>query len=149
MRYLKTCRENVRKRWLNEYLVALQERFKSRPAAKDGTVLRKAVLVLTKDSTKNRANWRVGRVVDSIVGKDRVTRGYKIRTCNAYIIERPLQLLCDLEIGGMSNDVEMVGDPVEGSRDQHQPVTTRPRRVASLSAENRLVGMIANENEED
>ena len=29
LRYLKTCRENVRKRWLNEYLVALPERFKS------------------------------------------------------------------------------------------------------------------------
>lgn len=135
LRYLKTCRENLKKRWLNEYLVALQERFKRGP--------------VIKDSTKNRANWRVGRVVDSIVGKDGVTRGYKIRTGNGYIIERPLQLLCDLEIGGASNDIEMVGDLVEGSRDQHQPVTTRPRRVASRTAENRLVGVIANENEED
>lgn len=105
--------------------------------------------MLIKDSTKNRANWRVGRVVDSIVGKDGVTRGYKIQTGNGCIIERPLQLLCDLEIGGTSNDIEMVGDPVEGSRDQHQPVTTRPRRVASRTAENRLMGVIANENEDD
>ena len=36
--------------------------------------LKKGVLVLIKNSTKNRANWRVGRVVDSIVGKDGVTR---------------------------------------------------------------------------
>ena len=45
---------------------------------KDGVLLRKGVLVLIKDSIKNRANWRVGCMVDSIVGKDIVTRGYKI-----------------------------------------------------------------------
>ena len=45
---------------------------------KDGVLLRKGVLVLIKDSIKNRANWRVGCMVDSIVGKDRVPRGYKI-----------------------------------------------------------------------
>ena len=37
LRYLKTCRDNVRKRWLNEYLHALQERLNSRPEAGHGT----------------------------------------------------------------------------------------------------------------
>ena len=90
LRYLKTCRDNVRKRWLNEYLHALQERFNSRTEARhDTTYLKKGSLVLIKDTTKNKANWKVGRITNPIVGKDGVTRGYKILTGSGYVIERP------------------------------------------------------------
>ena len=34
----------------------------------------------------------------TIVGMESVTRVYKIKTGNGYVIERPLQLVCDLEI---------------------------------------------------
>lgn len=78
LRYLKACRESVRKRWLNEYLRALQERFNTGSAGKEQMMMNKGSLVLIKDTTKNRANWRIGRIVDSIIGKDGVTRGYKI-----------------------------------------------------------------------
>ena len=46
LRYLKTCRDNVRKRWLNEYLHALQERFNSRPEARHGTACLKKRLTV-------------------------------------------------------------------------------------------------------
>ena len=109
LQYLKSCRENVRKRWLNEYLCALQERFNSGSAVTERAVLRKGLLVLLKDSTKHRANWRVGRIVDPIIGKDGVTRGYRILTGNGYTVERPLQLICDLEIGGANEDCDSAG----------------------------------------
>lgn len=35
-----------------------------------------------------------------ITGKDGTVRGLKIKQGNEFIIQRPLQLVCDLEIGG-------------------------------------------------
>ena len=115
----------------------------------------KGSLVLIKDATKNRANWKMGRVINPVVGKDGFTRGYKILTGNGYVIERPLQLVCDLEIGGGSKDSELPygnarqsGD-VPCGRAHHQRPAARAEREARSTAVNRLVGLIANENEED
>ena len=61
----------------------------------------KGAIVLLKDqSTKSKANWKIGHIIDQIVGKDDVTRGYKILAGNRCVVERPLQLVCDFEIGG-------------------------------------------------
>ncbi|XP_070576115.1 uncharacterized protein [Ptychodera flava] len=160
LKYLRSCRENVRKRWLNEYLHALQERYSKRIEAKHQELPRKNSIVLLKDTTKNRANWRIGRIVDDIVGKDGVIRGYKIRTGSGYVVERPLQLVCDLEVSG-TNDATGVGDiadPVinqtrtsadEEERSQANQELRRPARRAKTAAVDRLVGVIANENEDD
>ena len=59
----------------------------------------KGAIVLLKDSMKSRAYWKIGRIIDQIVVKD-VTRGYKILTGNRSVVERPLLLVCDFEIGG-------------------------------------------------
>ena len=149
LRYLKKCRDNIRKRWLDEYLRALQERFNTRSTPTHEATITKGSLVLLKDTTKNKANWKIGRVVNPIVGKDGVTRGYKLLTGNGYMVERPLQLLCDLEISGTSDDsrssvedAEHSGDVIE-SLNQRQP--QRPEREARRTAMNRLVGVIRTE----
>lgn len=127
LRYLKTCRANVLKHWLNEYLHALQERFNSRPEAGHGTTsLKKGSLVLIKDTTKNKANWKVGRIINPIVGKDGVTRGYKILTGSGCVIKRPQQLVCDLEI------VAQVMTPV--------PLMVTPDRAAMFNNSDRRSG---------
>lgn len=82
LRYLKKCRDNIRKCWLDEYLRALQERFNTRSTLTHEATITKGSLVLLKDTTKNKANWKIGRVVNPIVGKDGVTRGYKLLTGN-------------------------------------------------------------------
>ena len=91
--------ENVRKRWLNECLPALQERINAGSKAKQEATMDKGAIVLLKDSS-SREHWKIGRIIDKIVGNDGVTRGYKILTGNRYIVERPLLLVCDCEIGG-------------------------------------------------
>ena len=40
----------------------------------------------------------MGHVEQKIVGKDGVIRGYKIRTSSGYLVDRPVQLIADLEI---------------------------------------------------
>ncbi|XP_070567226.1 uncharacterized protein [Ptychodera flava] len=74
------------------------EHYSKRVEAKDQELPRKSSIVLLKDTTKNRANWKIGRILDNIVGKDGVIRGYKIQTGSGYVVERPLQLVCDLEV---------------------------------------------------
>ena len=151
-RYLKKCRENVRKRWLNEYLRALQERINAGSTAKHEVTMNKGAIVLLKDSTKNRANWKIRRIFEPIVGKDSVTRGYKILTSNGYIIERPLQLVCDLEISCECDFHSANGaareNPDDGGNKQGR-LENRPGRQASHVAMDRLVGVIANKNQEE
>ena len=45
--------------------------------------------------------------MDKIIGKDRVVRGMKLRQGNGYIVERPLQLVCNLETGGENPDYKL------------------------------------------
>ena len=61
-------------------------------------------VVLLKDDIKNRALWRMGRVVGTVTGKNGDTRGLKVKLGNGYVVERPLQLICDLEIGGENTE---------------------------------------------
>ena len=38
--------------------------------------------------------------MSKITGKDGTVRGLKLKQGNGYMVERPLQLVCDLEVGG-------------------------------------------------
>ena len=108
--------------------------------------------MLIKDSTKHRANCRIGRIAAEIIGTDGVTRGYKIRTGNGYVVERALKLVCNLEIGGSESadqEVEESADAVTEPENVYQRGTDRARRGACSTAMNRLVGMITNESEEN
>lgn len=78
-----------------------------------------------------------------------ITRGYKILTGSGYILERPLQLVCDLEIGAeYEGDAEEDTDVPRDDENVQQRPGSRRVREASHTAMNRLVGVAANENEE-
>ena len=47
--------------------------------------------------SKDKALLKLGRVADTIIGKDGVVRGLKLRQGNEYNVERPLQLVCNVE----------------------------------------------------
>ena len=63
-------------------------------------------IVVLKGYAKDKAQWRLGRVVRQIRGRDGVVRGVKLKLGNGYSVERPLQLMCDLEIAA--------GEPTRG-----------------------------------
>ena len=62
-------------------------------------------LVLLVEDTKNRETWKNGIIQQKVNGKDGVLRGYKIKTRNGYIIERPVQMVCNLEFENKGNKV--------------------------------------------
>ena len=91
MRYMKRFKEQLRRRWVREYLRALDER-KRQQAVPEGTILPTGRVFLINDSLKSKGQWRTGRIERQVNGRDGVVRGHKIRTGNGYIIARPMQL---------------------------------------------------------
>ena len=61
LRYLRSCRLQLHKRWVKEYVHALEKRSKT-PVAENMTVPSEGSMVLIKDSIKNTGKWKLGRV---------------------------------------------------------------------------------------
>ena len=61
-KYLKTCREQLRKRWLSEYLRALEERHQKVIGSKEVLPKIGSVVMLT-DSMTIKPKWVLGRIV--------------------------------------------------------------------------------------
>ena len=150
LRYLKKCREQLRRRWVNEYLHALDEKQKQRPKQTEAK-LKVGRVVLIKDSLKRKAQWKIGRIENEVIGKDGVVRGYKVRTPNGYLLERPVQLIADLEVGGDSENVTVdnKASKLNPTAPEFKPQGLRPSRRSKETAKNRIVGLGLNELEED
>ena len=145
LQYIKQCKEQLRKRWVNEYLKALDER-KQLLAKSNATKLENGRVVLLKDSVKGKGKWRLGRIESKIIGRDGVIRGYKLRTGNGYVIERPTQLIQDLEIGGEEETIVNV-ESKELNPTAKEFVSKR--RKAKDEAKSRMTGLQLNEEEEE
>ena len=81
------------KRWVREYLPALQARQKWMRSRPD---LQKGDIVLVAESNIPRGQWPLGRIVDINVGRDGHVRSCVIRTRTSQIV-RPITKLCMLE----------------------------------------------------
>ena len=76
---------------------------------------------------------------DPIVkGRDSVKRGFKIKNCNGYICERPIQAIKDLEIHSQESDE---------IKKQQEHKEQRPAREAKTHARNRIAAMAMNDFE--
>ena len=141
LKFLSKSKEHLRKRWINEYLRALQER--QNKSHKNMIDLPKiGAVVLLKEDTKNKAFWKLGRVVATIIGRDKVSRGLKIKLGNGNIVERPLQLVCNLEIGG--DDLRMKLNP---TAEEFIP-EARTTRKAKTEASNQIKALALCEDDE-
>ena len=92
---MKLKREHAWKQWTSEYLHSLMEHHR---VNRKGTACPKiGEIVLVVGDRKNRGEWRKGNMMALIQGKDKVVRGVKILS-KGHVIERPLSLVCSLEI---------------------------------------------------
>ena len=130
---------------MREYLKTLQER-KRKYNKENVTTPKIGPIVLLKDDVKNKANWRLARIVNHIYGRDGVIRGFKLELGNGYIIERPLQLVCDLELGEESTVKLNPDAPAfmpRGPRDE--PVNRAMTRKAKPTAKDKIIGITLQE----
>ena len=111
-------------RWTKEYLRGLRGRHRlkhkgdnAHPAVGD--------VVIIKSDEKNRAQWKLGVVINLIIGRDGVVRVAKLHTPKS-VIERPLQHLYPLEL---TCDMTMAPAALN-------PIVPafRPRRNAAVAA---------------
>ncbi|XP_002157912.3 uncharacterized protein LOC100197154 [Hydra vulgaris] len=89
-KFIKNCKTHLRKRWMNEYIHAMEERQQVRNKGSNIKLPVVGSVVLITEDIKNKALLNIGRVESEIKGKDGVTRGLKILLGNGYVIERPI-----------------------------------------------------------
>ena len=137
--HIQKCKNDLRYRWMNEYLHALQEKYKIKDG---GTNVPPTIgeIVLLKDDVKDKAKWRIARITKELRGSDNFLRGYELKLGNGYTIQRPIQLVCPLEI--KSNITEKIVD--KGNKDV-QPNTKRPKRLAKDDAKAKIT-ILSEEN---
>ena len=107
---------HVLKCWKREYV------HRVRPHKERGSTPKVGEIVLIVGDERNRGEWKKGKVVRLIQGKDGVIRGVTLLH-KGHTIERPLQLVCPLEIKA----VETIVQPHEGRKDQIDPRSQRLR----------------------
>jgi hypothetical protein len=98
-KYLKKTKEDMWRRWTNEYMRALRERHRLKHNSR-GPNISVGDVVLIKSSERNRNRWPMGIVKELIKGKDGVVRAAKLKSGRDFL-ERtpqhlyPLELSCD------------------------------------------------------
>jgi len=162
MRYLHRTREHLRKRWQNEYLHALQERNNRDSDPHQKIPQPGSVVLLTDALNERKPEWKLGKVMAVIRGKDNVIRGLKLKCGSGYTVERPLQLVYDLEIASpdahneneaassrrkrVNADDEQLHD--ESNTTEHEHKRVRLPRQAKDGAVSRMKGLSLNDQEE-
>ena len=96
--YLHKTRQLLKKRWVAEYLHALKD---NRNKVKPQEIPPAGSVVLITDNLNGlKPSWNLAKVIKEVKGKDGVTRGLELKSTSGYTVQRPLELIRDLEIGG-------------------------------------------------
>eukprot|EP00794_Sanderia_malayensis_P011523 gene11523-biopygen9194 len=145
-KYIERCKENVWRRWSNEYVKALREKHNLMHHSKDNQISVGDV-VLIKGEMKNRGQWRIGVVESLIQGKGGIFRAARLRSKNARI-ERAVQMLYSLEL---NCDMDSQGTKVkgnEGAQLRAEAKEFRPKRKAATIAEEMIKETLDDEERE-
>ena len=103
--------------------------------------LREVVLVVS--DSKNKHEWHHGLVCEHLRGKDGVARGVRMIVKNE-IWERPIQLICPLEIrstmttGELNKRIDVVNKEVEVTRLKRHAKADAVKNVAALTENEEL-----------
>ena len=137
-RYVLQCKERIWSRWRNEYLRGLRERHNLSHNGKSNSVSIGNVMLIKGDE-KNRSKWKLGIVIDLVVGKDENVRGAILKTVNGNL-ERAVQHLYPMEL-----NCEVTPKRNELNAEASE---FRSKRTAALVSELLTDNQILNEEEE-
>ena len=110
MKLLQRSKHQLRQRFMNKYIHALEERQQLINDQQEVAVPEPGSILLLKGKSKQKAHWKLGTVLSNITGKNGIVRGLKLKLGD-HVVERPLQLVCDLEIGGKDLTPRWIPNP--------------------------------------
>ena len=147
-KFLKRTKEEMWRRWTNEYMRALRERHRLKHAKNDHH-LAVGDVVIIKSSERNRNQWPLGIVETLIKGVDGVVRAVRLRSGRDRL-ERAIQHLYPLEL---SCDIFK---PADGENAQElksfaldaAAAPFVPKRRAAIEARERISDMLNNEKQD-
>ncbi|CAB4030027.1 integrase core domain, partial, partial [Paramuricea clavata] len=144
---LRDCWTRFRKEYLNE--LRQMNLYRKRKTNTRGLTVGDVVLI-KEDEPAPRAQWRIGRVLQLVKGRDGLVRGAKLKVLSKggaqSSVHRPLQKLIPFEI--VQDDVDKhEGDDNDRNAEQHNTTETesraderkgsrRPTRKAAIDGEN-------------
>ena len=144
--FIRRSKDQLRKRWIGEYLRALEERQRKHTQT-EITIPGVGAVILLKEDSRKRAYLRLGRIVDYIRGLDGIVRGMKLKLGNGYIMERPLQLICDLEVGGEAGGHALNPEATE-FKPERPNVEGKQQRRAKVIARDKIKGVAFHEDDD-
>ncbi|CAB3998687.1 Hypothetical predicted protein [Paramuricea clavata] len=131
------AKNNAWKRWQREYVHSLMESQRVNGKPVNAPEVGEVVLVVGEE--KNRSEWKKGKVVRQVKGKDGVVRGV-VLLHKGHTIERPLQLVCPLEIR-CTTQIE------QRKNEEKQTVENeRKKRGAAIEASKKIRELAENED---
>ena len=152
-KFLRRTKDEMWRRWTNEYMRALRERDRLKHESKDLHHITVGDVVLIKSTERNRNHWPLGIVENLITGKDGVIRAVRLRSGRDRL-ERavqqvyPLELSCDIfkNVDGentSSNESEPISNPLNPSAPKFIP-----KRQAAVEAKKRIRELLNDEQRE-
>ena len=129
---IKKARDNAWKRWKREYVHSLMKTHRVNNKATTPPEVADILLVVGEE--KNRGEWRKGKVLRLVKGKDGVVRGVQFAS-KGNTIERPLGLICPLEIHCATSKISK-------KETEKQDKVKRPQREAAKEAAKKIRTMI-------
>ena len=127
---IRKAKQKMWSRWTTEYARALREKHavtKVKPYHPDI-----GEIVLVAEDSQNKHEWKHRLIAESLKGKDKVARGVKMIVNNNNIWERPVQLICPLEIKSVLTPEEMNRRiQIIGKREEVTGASKRPTRMAN------------------
>ena len=96
-KYLKRCKDAMWRRWTDDYLRGLREQHRLKhPGSQSDIAVGDVMLV--KDDERNCGKWKMGIVVEVIIGRDGIARAARKKTGTGSYLERALQQLYPLGV---------------------------------------------------
>lgn len=152
MRFLHRTIHKFWSRWKREYLLELRNSHNLTKRDQSGRKISVGDVVVIHDDNQPRGLWRLGLVLELIVGRDGYVRGAKVRVSageRTSVWQRPIQRLYPIEVNCYveKKNVESSSQDSDQERDDNEQQggeqllanhLPRPRRTAAIEALNRI-----------
>lgn len=135
-RYLARLRIHFWKRWRKEYLTDLREHQRGKREGR--SKVSEGEVVLVHEDNVKRSNWKMGKILELIAGKDGEVRGAKLKLITKgkpTLVNRAVQKLYPLEVCSVSREFDEGNIHPVGNAVKQTPAGREiPRRAAALDS---------------